>query len=277
MIALLAVAASAGSFSESCPELLPLQRLVEEIDGAERHYMALEASAFSDAVDIVILALPCVGEPVPSTVAARYHVLMGLSWYVRGESAQARASLAAARAADPALSVSTSLIPEGHELSEWVRTAPPGDSTPVPEALDATLLFDGQQATERPTERPTIVQLVEPSGRTATLYLPPEEPMPPYPQRAPEAPSGGDPPHARKRWGWLAAGGVGLASSAVLYGLASRSASEFAGPLPSEYGRPELLALKNRTNLLVVGSLAAASVGGVGVVLFVAPRPAGGR
>lgn len=274
MAALVAMALTSEATGAACAETVPMARLLSQIEAAEQRYASLEAAAFVDAVDLVVLDLPCVEEIVPPPVAARYHVLMGLRWYVQGDEAQSRASFAAARSADPALAVSPSLVPEGHELRGWLQTARADATVPVPKPISGALLFDGKPTTERPMERPSILQVADGAEQVSvTCYLLPGDALPTYPalpdprldQRR-ERPR----PERKRGWGWLAAGGAGAVSSLVLYGLAAQEAARFAGPLPDEVGRPELLALRTRTNLLVAGSLLTGGVGAVGIAGFAA-------
>jgi hypothetical protein len=260
---------SLSAWAEDCAEPVPMHRLVSGLEQAEQRYAALEAESFADAVDLLVLDLPCVDSVVPAPLVARYHVVMGLRWVVQGEETRARASFASARAAEPALDIPEELLPQGHEVRGWVLAAQPGAGRPVPEPLAGQLLFDGHPGIRRPEERPAVLQLVDETGALlATRYLMPEDELPHYAAKPVTSPGGGEPPRKR-RWGWLAAGGAGLATSAVLYGLAASSAGTFAGQLPPEVGRPELLALRTRTNLLVAGSLLAGGAGAVGVTGFV--------
>jgi hypothetical protein len=125
---------------------------------------------------------------------------------------------------------------------------------------------------------PAIVQVVDGLGQVqVTRYLWAEEPLPAYavraaaPDRVETAPQP-EPvsqPDRRHPWGWLAVGGLAAGASAVAYVAAADSAATFAGPLPEEYDREALLALRSRTNLLVTGSVAAGGLAAVGITTFV--------
>jgi hypothetical protein len=282
VISLFATVLLLPAWAEECAEPVPLQRLVSGVEQAEQRYASLEAASFVDAVDLLVLDLPCVDSVVPAPLVARYHVLMGLRWYVQGDEGRARASFASARAAEPALELPESLLPQGHEVRSWVLAAQPGEGQPVPEPVSVSLLFDGHAAPQghsgqtigqtigRPADRPSVLQLVDETGALlVTRYLLPEDELPPYEAKPLSPEQSGEPPPRKRRWGWLVVGGAGAVTSAVLYGLAADQARTFAGQLPPEVGRPELLTLRTRTNLLVAGSVLSGGAGVVGVTGFV--------
>jgi hypothetical protein len=120
----------------------------------------------------------------------------------------------------------------------------------------------------RPTYRPAIVQILDEHGRVVhTAYVLPADPLPDYPVAKAVAKGITGKGPGERRWGWLVAGGTGVVASTTLYALAARSAARFAGPLPADFDRDELVALRNETNLLVAGS---AVSGGVGAIAFTA-------
>lgn len=255
----------------ACPEPVSLAAVAGELDRAEAAFLAADVEGFHGGVDRAVLSLPCLGEVLAPAVAARLHRARGLDQYVRGDAVSARSSFAAARAVAPELGLS-SLLPEGHEaLVLFAEADSAGATVRLDPPAEGSLWFDGTSSLDRPADRPTVVQVVARTGAlSATRYALPGDPVPAYPV-AVVVPT--DPPGApeRRRGGraaWLVVSGVGAATSAVLYGMASASAAEFEGPAPAAWGPADLAVQRDRTNRLVAGSAAAGGVAVVGAVAF---------
>ncbi|MEQ1507808.1 MAG: hypothetical protein ABMB14_36605 [Myxococcota bacterium] len=272
--AALVVFAASPASSSDCADPVPLDRWVAELDRAEAGFASVDAAGFADRLDEASIDLGCVASAVSPPLAARYHALIGLRQYVDGRLDDTRASFAAVRAADPGFALSTAIVPDGHEVHGLLAGAAPSTTgSPIPSPRDGEVVLDGRIATERPLDRPAILQWIDDDGAVElTRYLLPADPLPAYPIAAiasevPPAEASAPGPSRdrrdRRHRAWvLGVSGLAAAGSGALYGLAAHDAARFGGPLPEDWGRAELVGLQRRTNGLVVASVA---LGGVAV------------
>lgn len=275
------------AFGADCPADIRLADWSATLGAAEDAYRTFDAEGFDDTLDNAALDLRCLSDRVLPDVAARYHVLSGLRMYIHARMGDATQEFASARAADPALVVNDGLVPPGHEVRSMIPLEVTGPTVEFPTPAEGvSVALDGTVAVSRPVDRPVIVQVLGAAGEvTATAYLLPGDPLPPYPllPRPVPAPVAGvgvetplpEPvPHEprRPRWGVLGASGVAAGASVVLYALAARSEAKFNAQLPPEYGKDELVGLRKQTNGLVWGSIVAGSLAGGGMVVFVVAR-----
>lgn len=253
---------SGPALASDCAEDIDPARWSVHLDQAEAAFSALDEAAFDKEMDVAAIELPCLSRPLRPDQAARYHRLIGLRLYVRDEEDAARAAFAAARAVEPMGALPSALLPPGHAARALADSATtPGRTESVLQPKDGALWFDGVPGTERPADRPTVIQL-ELEGAVATSrYLAPGDAMPTY-QPAPLAS-----PVVRRRLGLGVGIGLGV-GSAALYGLAAASAAQFEGSLPADsWDRGGAEQLAARTNRLVYASAATGVVGGVSVGL----------
>lgn len=221
MVWLALVTVANAATPEGCAEATPVSTWSEALDGVETAFGRMDAAGFDAGMHRAALDLPCLGGPLPPVQAARWHRLVALRLYARGDEAGARLALAAARAADPYGVVPAALLPAGHEaraieldavgLDGVARARPPrrGD-----------LVFDGQYGLARPTERPVVCQLVVDGEARRSTYLAPGQPLPPYAATV-------FPPAVR-----LGLGGVGLGLAAGSVALAVEALADDA-PAPA--------------------------------------------
>lgn len=250
------------ALASDCAEDVDPSRWTQHLEQAEAAFSSLDEATFDKEMDLAAIELPCLARPLRPDQAARYHRLVGLRLYVRDEEDAAREAFAAARAIEPMGALPSALLPPGHAARALADSATsPGRTDAVLQPKGGELWFDGVPGTERPADRPTVVQL-ELDGAVATSrYLAPGDAMPPY-AAAPLAS-----PVVRRR---LALGvGIGLGvGSAALYGAAAASAAQFEGPLSAEdWDRQEVEGLADRTNRLVYASAATGALGGVSIGL----------
>lgn len=259
-IAVWLTVADAGA--ADCPKPVAPADWAAHLDAAERAFSSLDEVSFDRTMEEAGLDLACLSAPLSPEQAARYHRLVGLRLYVRDDEASASLAFAAARAVEPMGVLPSALLPPGHEarqLADRARTAGEVESVLAPK--DGALWFDGTQGTERPIDRPTIVQLQLADELAVSRYLAPGDALPPY------SPALLASPRVKRR---IALGvGLGLGvSSAVLYGVAAGSAARLEGPLDG-YSREDATALARRTNGLVAASAVSGALGGVSVGLAV--------
>lgn len=182
LVSLSLVAFALGS-SSGCP--LPRSSAeLAEIAGLAETTWGRDATAFTEAVAAVDLAIPCVIEVLPALSAARVHRLHGLSAFLRREPAAAAASFAAARSLDPAYTFPESFVPAGNPVDTLYRNAlAPADVARF-EAPRAgwQLWVDGTASVARNNAVPVVAQVIDPVGRVHDgAWVAEYAKLPPYP------------------------------------------------------------------------------------------------
>jgi len=166
-----------------CPDPIPHPELVAAMDEIEASYIALEDQAFRDGVNqLAGLLLPCAGEALPPSLAARHHRVMMLHLHGIGDETNAQLSMAAAKSADPEYGWSDELLAPNHPLRQgWEALEVDAATRKVPEPKVGSVAFDGINGRERPKDYPTIAQVFDESGQAlSTSYLAPRENLPAY-------------------------------------------------------------------------------------------------
>lgn len=240
---------------------------------AETAFEQLDTAGFGRALDEAAVALPCLTEPVPEALAARYHADLGIRMYTLGDEDHAREAFSASKAIAPEYAFAATLVPPGHELRSIYTAAPTSASSEplAPAAPGLAVAIDGVPAGSRPRDRAAIFQVLAEGRPVETAYLFASDPTPSYAL----APSATEPEPPRARSGpsaprvGLAAAGVGLAAgSAYVYGDAAKSAKRFSDPA-NGLERDELLALGEDVNqgVLISSGLGLASAAALGVAV----------
>jgi hypothetical protein len=246
---------SPGTARAACPDRVSVAALEAHLGAAERAYTDLDGAGLAAALDQLGLDLPCLGEVVPSPVAARYHRDLALLAWAEGREADARAELAALARLEPGITLPPELVPAGHGLHDALAAARPATPTPVPPPRDGELWFDGVAAASRPGE-PTIAQLLQ-GGRPAfTERLAVGEPLPAYDVAAPPP----APTAARRHLG-LAAAAAGAGVAAYAGAWVARALFDGYEPGPGTDGEDAYRALTARRTAAGVFTVGA----GVGV------------
>ncbi len=261
--------------AEPCPANTAL--LEESILQAEAAFEEMNLEAYTIAVRVASSMLVCTTDPIPRALAARVHRMTGLDRFVARDEERARIAFAAARAIEPGYQFPPELLPEGHPAQTLYQALPPrGASVRVARPAAGTLLFDGIESLDRPTERPTVLQRLDDAGVVAeTLYLWPEDApgwlMPEQPAPVARSRHGAD-QRSQRVTGWSLIGtavAAGL-SSAALYRVAREESTVYWDP---QTPAGELDALRDRVNTHQGLALGAAALGlgaGVGAtVVFV--------
>lgn len=260
LLAALVLFGSADARAAACASAVAPSAWVSYLEAAEQAFSSLDEDAFDRHMDEAAIDLPCLSAPLSPEQAARYHRLVGLRLYVRDDEESARLAFAAARAIEPMGVLPSALLPPGHEareLADRASTAGEVESVLVPK--HGELWFDGTPGTDRPVDRPTVVQVQIGDAIEASRYVAPGEALPPY-TAAPLAS-----PRVKRRIALATGAGLGV-SSAVLYGVAASSAARLEGPLPpEEWMREDVVDLAHRTNGLVAASAVTGVLGGVSV------------
>lgn len=216
-------------------------------------------------------SLACQSAAFTPMVASRYHraqaLHLSMPWMLdRGLCLDpgVGVSFEAARRASPELELPSELVPKGHGLRGGFDMIDPAKPTPSQTALpprQGELYFDGRPTRERPTELPTLFQLIDESGRAAqTHYLLPGQPIPSYPELTQA--------HRLRRPTLKASAGLLAAGAALAIGAAATE-RQFQMAERSQDNVGELEGLVRTTRGLAIGAGAATALGlgaGVGIL-----------
>lgn len=237
------------------------------IDDAENAFASLDLAGLRASAADARGEIGCLPGAIPPILAARLHRVEALRAFADADEAGARRALLAARVLDPTGELPARVVPADHPI----RKLDPGAQSQLPASVVVSaptagrVVFDGSVRLDRPSDRPTVLQLVDNRGAvTLGAYLWPEAPMPPYPISVATAPSASTSTATVKpRSGSISVplaivGGVGLAAAGVTYALAGGSHAEFVDPTTPV---AEIPALYETTNTLVYASIACAAVG----------------
>ncbi|MDP2307765.1 MAG: hypothetical protein Q8P18_17200 [Pseudomonadota bacterium] len=237
-----------------CPGRTTTADLSSAVTAAETAYLAMNLDAFQAARTQADDAIPCLAEFVSPPDAAAYHRLIALDAYVAQDNPRTLGSFMSALAIQPGYVLPSTIAPQGNPLDaiyQMARIQPPGRTAALVAPAGAVTLVDGARSANRPTERPTILQLGAGTGEVLwSGYLPADAPNPDWSAYSP-APASAlpqeAPKHARRSPAVpfaIGAGGGALAGGA-LYALALAGRAEFDDPAtPLE----ELDGIRARTN-----------------------------
>ena len=279
LLALGLLNAPLSSARGDCGEAVTTADLVAMLEGAEWAYGQADLRGFSQASEQLRTRIPCLSEELPRNTAARVHRAVGLRGFVDRDPDVSTRAFAAARVIEPAYTFPSAMVPAGNPvLADYNAVAvESGEYVDVLAPAGGYLVFDGRPDTSRPRYWPTLVQFVTSEGQvTDTFYLWPEQSMPVY-EIAPVAPdtdpqpavsSGGDAEPAVSVPLLVVAGGLAVASGALL--LASRSAHDSYYDPSTRMS--DLAALRSQHNGLVWasrGAAAGATLTGAGAFLVV--------
>lgn len=249
------------SVAHAACEPLSGERFGLLIDDAEAAWTRLDTAAFTAGADALAESFPCLSEPTERAVVARYHRLQGLRAFIVRDSARAQAAFAATRSIEPAAGLPTAFAPEGHPLQADFHAIPLDTLTTeqAPPAGNGTLSFDAKVGRDRPKMAPTVFQWRDAEGAVrSTAYVWPDEPLPPYPVRAPHS-------VRRSLLVGAVAGGVAAAGLAVTSILAEGAYDRTHTPEDAQ----RLYTLTNTSGGVALGLALAAA--GTTVVAFTVP------
>lgn len=214
MYALIVVATTVAA--EACPAPVDRPAWLEAANAAELAWVNADLPALQAGIDLVLVSVPCLSERLRREDVAQLHRLVGLAAVVARDTDAAQRAFAAARSLEPDFAFPPELVPPGNPiaLAYAALPAPGGTQSPVPAPARGEILFDAEASTWRPTERPTLLQLVAADGTvSASAYLRPGDAMPGYPARAVSAGSTG----RGARLPLLVGASVGMVTAASLY------------------------------------------------------------
>ncbi|MCB9763429.1 MAG: hypothetical protein H6739_26920 [Alphaproteobacteria bacterium] len=251
--------ASAGA--ESCAGDRSAEDISALVDQAEQSFGDFDVEGFGEALDEASLVLPCLAEPLPPALAARYHRAQGLRQFVAESEDRAARSFAAARTIEPEYSFPETLLPKGHAVRQLYVAVPleNGETETLPHPKEGELLLDGTAGDARPMSWPVILQHVDDAGAVqVTAYLYPEDALPPYEMKRP--PIAALPfIKTRAQLGFSAGAIGGAVAAGALYGAAAAARGDFDAP-HRDWSLGQFQGQQGKTNGLVVAS------GAVGVL-----------
>lgn len=269
---LLTLLATAALASAACPS--SAASLQSALDSAQLAFSMMDSGAFQTATGEAESEASCLSDPVSPTVAARLHRVLGLRAFVAGDEAAARTAFAAARAIEPDYLFPASLVPADHPVralySQSLNAS--AATTELPSPATGHLQFDGSQGTRRPTQRPTLALLVDPSGAVkGSGYLWPDDPVFAYTPASATIATTTQAPKSTVRRGpnlpLTVIAAVSLAAGGACYGIAAAAHKDYE-EAPNE--EPTLTALQGKTNTFFFTSIGAGVVAlgtGVGAVV----------
>ncbi|MDP6931980.1 MAG: hypothetical protein QGG40_03650 [Myxococcota bacterium] len=174
----------------TCPTPYDNPALATRLHEAEQAFGTLDLEGFDRARDDASVMLPCLGEVIEPGVAASFHRLRGIAWYLAGDGSNAERSFAASRALDPDLGLPLELVPAGHAMREVFDAVALDNPTwePLPAPRTARVYLDGREGPRRSRTWPSIIQVVDEDGSLQqTAYVWPDEAAPRYEVREPVA------------------------------------------------------------------------------------------
>jgi hypothetical protein len=247
--------ASPVQAAAACAQNTTSTQVKSSLDATETAFAKLDRGEVLASSQAATDALACLGEALPTDVAARFHRARGLAFFLAKDTESARLSFAASRALVPAPGLPSWIAPAGNPIQQdFVAIALEGlKSEPVP-ATSARFTFDGRPGVARPVSVPTILQILGADGRpSATFLLKPGDPLPagafpPVAAPPPVAPVAVVPPpqpvhdqapvtealpvakkeHAGPNRGLLWGAGGAIVVSGACYALAMKEASAHA-------------------------------------------------
>lgn len=234
--------------------------VADRLKAAESALESADPDAFQGALEEVSLLVPCLAETLPSATAAQLHRLTGVQEYNAGNTAKASPAFLAARVLDPSYHFPASEFSAEHPIRTTYEAANAGQfkDKKAPEPKTGSITFDGAATRNRPADRNTVVQLLNPSSQvTQTTYLLPDQPLPTYAAV----------PHLRNSL--LIGTVVALAGSAACYGGAWAAHGQFVADDPT-YTLDQLEGYQGATNALFAASISLGVVaigGGTGALL----------
>lgn len=157
---LLSLSLSSGfAAAAGCQGPLDGAALDASLEGAMSAWVEVDEVAFHASVDALRAGVPCLSEPLRPEQAARLHRVLGISAASAGDLEGAALSFAAARSADPSVSLP---VPEKHPLLAVFASVDVSAAARAPLAAphEGALVVDGAASAERVEAWPAVVQWV---------------------------------------------------------------------------------------------------------------------
>lgn len=184
------------AYAGDCDENFSTDALDEQLDEAMLAFASLDEAGFLTASTTSAIMVPCLEEPVTPSLAAAYHRVHAVRFFVSGQQDESADSMRAAFGIDPDGKLSGRIAPEGGKLFRMQeealgRPAVANGSLVVPDGL--SMMVDGSDGNKVPKDAPHIVHLLEdgkmawsgvlaPGGSLPPEFAPEPEVAPPEPE-----------------------------------------------------------------------------------------------
>lgn len=168
-LSMLTLAVSAPALAADCSESFSSSAIDEQLDEAMLAFASLDETGFLTAATRSAVMLPCVDATMTPSLAAAYHKVHSVRFFVSGQEQEALDSLRAAIGVDSGSTLSTRIAPEGGKLFRLQEKALANPATgdgflESPDGLK--MVIDGSNGNDIPSDAPSIVQLLD-DGRLA--------------------------------------------------------------------------------------------------------------
>lgn len=177
------------AFAADCPAHVKAEQVGGHVEDAMLAYATLDEDGFRASAAEAESALPCVEDLFSPSRVAGFHRMKGLQAFIDGDPTAAQKSFAAAVAIEPDYTLSAKIAPEGGKLwrnYDGSRVLPRAAPAAFPAPRGAKTYVDGVVATTRVPDLPAIVQVLEGTTATSTMYLAGGAPMPELTVSAPD-------------------------------------------------------------------------------------------
>jgi hypothetical protein len=246
-----------------CPAPVTPGEIGQLAADARESFARMSAERFAEQVARLEAAVPCLDRQLTPEQAAELHTVRALAAFLESDEVSAAASLQAALAASPELSLDW--LPPGHpiffELRYAARTMVDERRSLRPES--GLVVVDGRMVDEVVPDRPAILQHEADGAVLDSALIALGEPLPDWAPLAPMPLS----PEVRRRL-WLGgAATVSALTSGTLLGLSAQYRETYLRTTDHAL----LPDLERKTNLTSAGSIAMAGLAaGFGVGLAIA-------
>jgi len=236
---------------------------------AEAAYTGMDMEGFRAAVDLAVAGADCLLERPARATIASLHRFVGLrAFFVDDDPARAAEAFASARAIEPAYSFPESLVPAGHPVLGAYRDQDPvaGPRAPLTTPAMGHFEVEGRVATQRPSDRPVLIQVVLDDGSVqGSSYSWRTEPAP-----QPAMVAAASPVKKGPNLPLAITAGASLAVAGLSYGLAYGAHADYFDPSTP---RSDLDGLRDKNNALFATSVGVGVLAlGAGVGAVVAGR-----
>jgi len=159
-LAALALLLAPASVQAACPA--SSQDLAQTIQDALAAYAIMDTEAFFAAHAQARADVDCLETVLEPDDAAPFHGVDALAAFLSEDDQGSLASLRSAYAAQPSFSYPGEVAPPDSPLNEVLQAAkdaPAAETLPLASAPGFRLVIDGETATQRPTDRPYLLQV----------------------------------------------------------------------------------------------------------------------
>lgn len=180
--------ATAAALAGECPTAYKAEQVGGHVEDAMLAYATLDEDGFRASAALAETALPCVEDLFSPSRVAGFHRMKGLLAFIDGDPTSAQKSFAAAVTLEPDYTLSAKIAPEGGKLwrnYDGSRLLPRATPSTFIVPKGAKTYVDGVASNTRVEDLPAIVQVLEGSAATTTMYLAGGAPVPELTASAP--------------------------------------------------------------------------------------------